>query len=200
MADSVNYPKVAQLKDVAAFRVHLEELGLEVPVDERILSAAEESPLAAPLKVGPYLVGNRWCIHPMEGWDANRDGSPSQHTLRRWRNFGLSGAKLIWGGEAAAVRPDGRANPNQTLATESNRAGLAALLRELHDAHREAFGSLDGSVASGLQLTHSGRFCKPDDHHQECAANRVSPPAARRQVQDRSERRVVVLTDAELDN
>ena len=59
------------------------------------------------------------------------------HTLRRWRNFGLSGAKLIWGGEAAAVQPDGRANPNQTLATPSNRAGLAALLEELRSAHRE---------------------------------------------------------------
>ena len=66
----------------------------------------------------------------MEGWDANRDGSPTEHTLRRWRNFGRSGAKLIWGGEAAAVQPDGRANPNQTLATADNRAGLAALLDE----------------------------------------------------------------------
>jgi 2,4-dienoyl-CoA reductase-like NADH-dependent reductase (Old Yellow Enzyme family) len=109
-------------------------------------------------------VANRWCIHPMEGWDANRDGSPSPHTLRRWRNFGLSGAKLIWGGEAAAVRPDGRANPNQTMAIDSNRRGLSALLAALTDAHREAFGSLDGLLV-GLQLTHSGRFCKPDDHH-----------------------------------
>jgi 2,4-dienoyl-CoA reductase-like NADH-dependent reductase (Old Yellow Enzyme family) len=83
--------------------------------------------------------------------------------LRRWRNFGLSGAKLIWGGEAAAVRPDGRANPNQTMAIATNRAGLAALHRELTDAHRTAFGSLDGLLI-GLQLTHSGRFCKPLDH------------------------------------
>ena len=115
-------------------------------------------------KFAGFDVGNRWCIHPMEGWDANRDGSPSEHTLRRWRNFGRSGAKLIWGGEAAAVQPDGRANPNQTLATESNRRGLAALLDELTDAHREAFGTLDDLLV-GLQLTHSGRFCKPDDHH-----------------------------------
>ena len=126
MPDATSYPKVAQLKDVAAFRARLAELGLDVPVDEHVLSAAEGSPLAGPISVAGFQVGNRWCIHPMEGWDANRDGSPSAHTLRRWRNFGLSGAKLIWGGEAAAVRPDGRANPNQTLATESNRAGLAA--------------------------------------------------------------------------
>jgi 2,4-dienoyl-CoA reductase-like NADH-dependent reductase (Old Yellow Enzyme family) len=192
MADATNYPKVAQLKDVAALKTRLAELGIDLPVDDRVLSAAEGSPLAWPMMVGEFAsrtslsrsqeysrspldnpsqktspgfeVGNRWCIHPMEGWDANRDGSPSQHTLRRWRNFGLSGAKLIWGGEAAAVRPDGRANPNQTMAIESNRAGLAALLHELQAAHRESFGSLDGLYV-GLQLTHSGRFCKPDDHH-----------------------------------
>src|SRR6188508_2567739 len=112
-----DYPKIAQLKTVEAFRARLRELDLDLPVDDTVLTAAQGSPLAQPIQIGPFLVGNRWCIHPMEGWDANRDGSPSDHTLRRWRNFGLSGAKLIWGGEAAAVRPDGRANPNQTLAT-----------------------------------------------------------------------------------
>ena len=64
----------------------------------------DNSMLDDTLQLGPLRTGNRWCIHPMEGWDANRDGSPSELTLRRWRNFGLSGAKLIWGGEAVAVR------------------------------------------------------------------------------------------------
>ena len=133
------YPKIAQLKDVAALRARLAELHLDLPVDDKILTAAEGSPLAQPLTISDFKVGNRWCIHPMEGWDANRDGSPSELTLRRWRNFGRSGAKLIWGGEAAAVQPDGRANPNQTLATPSNKAGLAALLNECVTAHRAAF-------------------------------------------------------------
>jgi NADPH2 dehydrogenase len=164
MSETTSYPKVAQLKDVAAFRARLAELGVSLPVDDRILSAAEGSPLAQPMQIAGVNVANRWCIHPMEGWDANRDGSPTAHTLRRWQNFGRSGAKLIWGGEAAAVRHDGRANPNQTLAVQSNRAGLAALLRTLTDAHQDSFGSLDGLLV-GLQLTHSGRFCKPDDHH-----------------------------------
>jgi 2,4-dienoyl-CoA reductase-like NADH-dependent reductase (Old Yellow Enzyme family) len=159
--DAVHYPKIAQLKDTAAFRARLDELGLGLPIDERILTAAEGSPLAAPLDVAGFKVGNRWCIHPMEGWDANRDGSPSPHTLRRWRHFGLSGAKLIWGGEAAAVQPDGRANPHQTLATPENRAGLAALREELLAAHRGQFGSSDDLLV-GLQLTHSGRFSRPN--------------------------------------
>ena len=160
------YPKVAQLKSTGAFRARLAELKLDLTVDDEILTAEMGSPLAAPLKIGAFTVGNRWCIHPMEGWDANRDGSPSELTLRRWRHFGLSGAKLIWGGEAAAVTPDGRANPNQTLATPDNKAGLARLLEELNAAHRQSFGTLDGLLV-GLQLTHSGRFCRPNDKRLE---------------------------------
>jgi NADPH2 dehydrogenase len=161
---SDRYPKIAQLRTIADLRLRLSELGCDLPVAESVQTAAEGSPLAAPIAVAGRTVGNRWCIHPMEGWDANRDGSPSEHTLRRWRRFGRSGAKLIWGGEAAAVQPGGRANPNQTLATESNRAGLRALLDELYAGHRAVTGGDGDDLLVGLQLTHSGRFCKPDDH------------------------------------
>jgi 2,4-dienoyl-CoA reductase-like NADH-dependent reductase (Old Yellow Enzyme family) len=161
-----DYPKVAQLKDAAALRRRLGELGLSLPIDERILTTEMGSPLARPITLGGFQVGNRWCIQPMEGWDANRDGSPSAHTLRRWRNFGVSGAKLIWGGEAAAVRPDGRANPNQTLATFDNRAGLRELLDTLRSTHRDRFGR-DDDLLVGLQLTHSGRFCRPNSKQLE---------------------------------
>lgn len=156
------FPKINRLKDVSALRAHLSELGWDTPVDETVLTG-NTSPLGQPIQVGSVTVGNRFCIHPMEGWDANRDGSPSEYTLRRWKHFGDSGAKLIWGGEAAAVRPDGRANPNQTLGTPENRAGLAKLLETLLEAHAARFGSTDDLLV-GLQLTHSGRFCKPDDH------------------------------------
>lgn len=160
------FPKIAQLKSVAQLREHLASLDWELPVDDRILTAAEGSPLAEPLRIGPFTVGNRWVIHPMEGWDANRDGSPSEHTLRRWRHFGLSGAKFIWGGEAAAVEPGGRANPNQTMAIPENRQGLRALLVELQQAHRQAEMSTDDLLV-GLQLTHSGRFCRPNSKRLE---------------------------------
>lgn len=166
MEPKTAYPKIAQLKTVADFRRRLRELNLELPVDERPLSTREESPLAAPLKFGAFTVGNRWCIHPMEGWDANLDGSPSPHTLRRWANFGASGAKLIWGGEAAAVQHDGKANPRQTVALEANRAGLAALREQCLKAHRQHFSGAD-DLLIGLQLTHSGRFCRPSSHRLE---------------------------------
>ena len=43
-----------------------------------------------------------------------------------WRSDGLR--DFFRPDEAAAVQPDGRANPNQTLATPENEAGLAELL------------------------------------------------------------------------
>jgi 2,4-dienoyl-CoA reductase-like NADH-dependent reductase (Old Yellow Enzyme family) len=100
-------------------------------------------------------------IHPMEGWDGEPDGRPSELTRRRWRNFGLSGAKWIWGGEAMAVVHDGRANPNQVRIDSSTRDSLAGMLDELLEAHRAAAGSTSDLLV-GFQLTHSGRFCKPN--------------------------------------
>ena len=160
------YSKIAQLREIESFRTYLDQLDIDLPCDQQILSAADGSPLAEPLEVAGFKLGNRWCIHPMEGWDANPDGSPSELVLRRWQRFGQSGAKLIWGGEAAAVQESGRANPRQTLATASNEAGLAQLLETLLEAHRQSFDSVDDLLV-GLQLTHSGRFCRPNDKRLE---------------------------------
>jgi NADPH2 dehydrogenase len=87
-------------------------LGVELPFDPQVESGPG-SPLAQPYVWSGKKIGNRWCILPMEGWDGTVDGRPSELTTRRWQRFGMSGAKLIWGGEAVAVRHDGRANPNQ---------------------------------------------------------------------------------------
>jgi len=163
---SEHYPKIGQIKSVSALRDRFAELNIDLPIDDEILTAEQGSPMAQPVQFGKYTLGNRWCIHPMEGWDAGTDGYPSVHTLRRWKNFGLSGAKLIWGGEAAAVQEGGRANPNQTLATEQNRKGLTALLSTLLAAHQKACGTTNDLVV-GLQLTHSGRFSRPDSHQLE---------------------------------
>ena len=154
------FVKIGALKDVDAFRAHVARLGLSLTCDDEILKAPE-SPLAQPLDVGGFRVGNRFAIQPMEGWDAREDGNPSDHVLRRWVRFGESGAKLIWGGEAVAVRHEGRANPNQLYFADHTREGLSRLLRALTDAHRGRFGSTHDLLV-GLQLTHSGRFCKPN--------------------------------------
>ncbi|MEM9942938.1 MAG: NADH:flavin oxidoreductase [Planctomycetota bacterium] len=160
------YTKIAQLKTVELFRQYLEELKIEIPIDDAILTSEQQSPLAEKLLIGSFTVGNRWCVHPMEGWDANPDGTASELTARRWKRFGESGAKLIWGGEAMAVQPDGRANSNQLMAIESSRESLQKLLGVLESAHCENFGTSDDLLV-GAQLTHSGRFCRPNSHRLE---------------------------------
>jgi 2,4-dienoyl-CoA reductase-like NADH-dependent reductase (Old Yellow Enzyme family) len=160
------FPKVGHFRSVEDLAARLNALGVRLPFDPQPLSAAQGSPLAQPLDVGGFIVGNRWCIHPMEGWDGNTDGTPSEHTIRRWKHFGESGAKWIWGGEAFAVQGDGRANPNQIGVIDDGferaERGAVTLLRALEDAHRASFGTKDDLLV-GLQLTHSGRFCRPND-------------------------------------
>ena len=155
------FPAIGGMRSVDEFRAHAESLHLSIPCDDHV-EAAPDSPLAQMLNVAGKTIGNRFCIHPMEGWDGTRDGKPSEATIRRWRNFGLSGAKLIWGGEAVAVRHDGRANPNQLLINEDNKRGLGELREELIEHHRQACGSADDFIV-GLQLTHSGRFSRPNE-------------------------------------
>jgi NADPH2 dehydrogenase len=191
----VPYPRVASLKTAAAFRAHLTHGGIELPFDDT-LAAPAVSPLAQPIEVDGVRVGNRFCILPMEGWDGTAEGEPSDLTRRRWRNFGISGAKLIWGGEAVAVRHDGRANPNQLLLTPQTQRSIAALRTELIASHRERFGAnADGDLYCGLQLTHSGRYARPN------VWNRSEPLAgARHPVLDRRfPNGVRVLEDAELE-
>jgi 2,4-dienoyl-CoA reductase-like NADH-dependent reductase (Old Yellow Enzyme family) len=98
----------------------------------------------------------------MEGWDGTSDGRPTDLTRRRWKNFGLSGAKLIWGGEAVAVREDGRANPNQLMINAQTLPHLIELREILEATHRQHFGTTN-DLLIGLQLTHSGRFARPSD-------------------------------------
>jgi NADPH2 dehydrogenase len=153
--------RLGSVKDVAVFRDHVAQLGLDIPCDDALLGG-EASPLGQPAEMAGLRIGNRFTIHPMEGWDGTRDGRPTEPTVRRWANFGRSGAKLIWGGEAFAVRPDGRANPHQLLINEQTKGDVARLREALVAGHREIMGTDDGLVV-GLQLTHSGRYSKPND-------------------------------------
>ena len=149
---AVAFARVPSYRSAAELQADLRARGMELPVSEPI----DPAPLAQPLSVAGRRVGNRFCIQPMEGWDGEPDGRPSERTLRRWQRFGASGAKLIWGGEAVAVRPDGRANPNQLCLLPETQGGIAGLLAALRAAHGPA-----DDLLVGLQLTHSGRYCRP---------------------------------------
>jgi 2,4-dienoyl-CoA reductase-like NADH-dependent reductase (Old Yellow Enzyme family) len=181
------------LRTAAAFRAHLDRSNIPLEFDEQVDPSGA---LSHPIEVDRVRVGNRFCILPMEGWDGTREGEPSDLTRRRWRNFGISGAKLVWGGEAVAVRHDGRANPHQLMLTPSTQRSIASLREHLIAAHRERIGSnADSDLYVGLQITHSGRYARPD------VWNRSAPLAAcHHPVLDRRfPEGVRVLTDAELD-
>jgi len=154
--------RLGSLKDVGRFQAHLQALNLQIPCDPQIVTGPQ-SPLRKPLHRGPFKIGNRIAVQPMEGWDATPDGAPSENTVRRWQRFGRSGGKLIWGGEAVAVSHEGRANPNQLLAAPRMQESLAHLRTVLRREHILTTGTDDGLVM-GLQLTHSGRYCRPNQH------------------------------------
>ena len=105
--------------------------------------------------------GNRFAIQPMEGWDGTGDGMPTDHVRRRWRNFGRSGAKLIWGGEAfrRLSGGEGQPQPADGLRLDPGRSAGAP-----GDPDRRPPGSASAPPTTSwpaLQLTHSGRFCRP---------------------------------------
>ena len=160
----MSYKRVAQLRTIEQFRAHLVELGVELPLDE-VMETGEAAPLARPFTLDDFTIGNRFAVLPMEGWDGTEDGRPTELTTRRWQRFGLSGAKLIWGGEAVAVRHDGRANPNQLMLNEETAVSLQTLRQSLVDTHEQHHQRTDDLLV-GLQLTHSGRFARPEPDHQ----------------------------------
>jgi NADPH2 dehydrogenase len=138
-----DHPQVKSLKRADALLAHLADLDVRLPFADPPDLAA----LRAPLEVAGRPCANRFAILPMEGWDGTDDGRPTDLVRRRWQRFGASGAGLVWGGEAFAVRPEGRANPHQLALGPSSADDLA----ELH-------ALLDPGQVTSLQLTHSGRW------------------------------------------
>ena len=192
----MKFTSPGKLASADEMRAALQAIDESLGCDSELLGA--DGPLGRSIEIDGRRIGNRFAVHPMEGWDAAADGMPSEHTLRRWRRFGQSGAKLIWGGEAFAVQPDGRANPRQLCLHPGadSEAGLTALLAALQQAHRDAGFSTD-DLLTGLQLTHSGRFCDPTAAGRAPRIAFHHPVLEERYPLDPS---IKVLTDAELES
>jgi len=137
-----------RLADLDDLRAAIEQLGLDLAVSEDI------SCLTRPVEVAGHKLPNSMAIQPMEGCDGTSDGSPGELTLRRYQRFGAGGAGLIWF-EATAVVPWGRANPRQLWIHKETQD---AFVRMLSDALKIA----DERLFTVLQLTHSGRYTKPN--------------------------------------
>ncbi|MBN2640077.1 MAG: hypothetical protein JXR78_00345 [Victivallales bacterium] len=141
------------LKTLDDLKAELERLGMYLPLSEDL------SVLAEPVKVGSHTLSNRFIVQPMEGVDADpASGNPSELTCRRYRRFAEGGSSMIWA-EAVAVVPDGRSNPKQMLITKSNLDAYKRLVDETKQAAMDKYGH---EILFVVQLTHSGRFSKPD--------------------------------------
>ena len=130
------------------------ELGVTIAATEDVAILAE------PVRAGKLLVPNSLAIHPMEGCDADSEGRPGKLTIRRYDRFARGGAGLIWA-EATAVVPEGRANPRQLWINGKSRDSLAAMVRRARAAAAESMGP-DHRPVIVAQLTHSGRYSKPE--------------------------------------
>lgn len=97
-----------------------------------------------------YTLKNSLSVHPMEGFDGETDGAPSELSVRRYMRFAGSGAALVWS-EAIAVCPEGRTSDHQLMITEENVGKYASLVSDFKKI-------TDAPIIA--QLTHSGRFSK----------------------------------------
>jgi len=140
---------------LASLERAIDERGLELPL------AADLSVLGEPVAVGGKSAPNRLAVQPMEGCDGSADGRPGELTVRRYRRFAAGGAGLLWF-EATAVAREGRSNPRQLLLTDATAEDLGGLLRTALDTAAGRFGA-DFRPYTVLQLTHSGRYSRPDD-------------------------------------
>ncbi len=113
--------------------------------------------LTTPVDVAGKILPHRFTVHPMEGFDADPQGSPGPLAFRRYRRYAEGGAALIWC-EATAVRHEARSNPGQFYIHAGNVANFAKLVSDTKAAGRAAMGFEPVMI---LQLTHSGRYSKP---------------------------------------
>jgi 2,4-dienoyl-CoA reductase-like NADH-dependent reductase (Old Yellow Enzyme family) len=135
--------------DRSALEAKIRALDLEIPLSDEI------GILFSPVEIAGRTVPNRFVVHPMEGADANDRGAPGVLTFRRYERFAAGGSGVVWF-EATAVNPAFRSNPRQLVLAEENVDAFRDLVRRARRA------AAHGNALLILQLTHPGRFCKPD--------------------------------------
>jgi len=130
----------------------LKSEGIYIPI------CADTSILATPLNIGSIKIANRLACQPMEGCDGTLDGKPGELTLRRYERFANGGAGLIWF-EATATMQTSRANPRQLMLNKNNMDSYKSIVDFIKTTCYKKHGFEPIVI---IQLTHSGRYSKPD--------------------------------------
>ena len=127
------------------------DLGFDLPYSDDI------TPLFQPLKLAGLSVANRLAVQPMEGYDSENDGSPSGLSKRRYLRYASGGSGIIWY-EAVSVMHEGRSNPHQLWIHKKNSDSFSRLNDEVRKSALK--NGIDPFLV--IQLTHSGRYSKPE--------------------------------------
>ena len=131
-------------------RLYMERNGYHIPFSKDISPLSAKPVIKTPH--GEITLKNSLATHPMEGCDANTDGSASDLTRRRYARFSGSGAALVWM-EAISVVPEARTSDHQMMLNDNTADSFKSLVADIKKN--------DAFVVA--QLTHSGRFAKNSD-------------------------------------
>jgi len=166
------------------------ELGLDIPIYPRVEILQQR------VHTHNVFIPNRLAIQPMEGFDANLDGSPGNLTYRRYKRYAQGGAGLIWF-EATAITHDCCSNPHQLVLSKKNYEKFekfVSTVRNFSNKTLKELGFLNKSILI-LQLNHSGRYCVKNDKKFPIRAYYHPDLEVDKNI---SEMEGVVLTDNEL--
>ncbi len=147
--------------------------------------------LSSEISIANKTFNNRVVYQAMEGCDGTADGRPDELTKRRYDRFAKGGPSLIWF-EATAVMHEGRANPRQLYINKNNLDAFSKAVESIKSTCMKANGFEPLVIC---QLTHSGRYSKPDGK----PAPRIAynnPIFEKDAPIDKS----AILTDSELDS
>ena len=126
--------------------------------------------LSTPADIYGRKVHNRILFQPMEGCDGTADGAVDELTFRRYMRFSEGAPGIIWF-EATAVCNEGRANPRQLYINEHTVGSFKELVSAVKAKSLELHGFEPIII---VQLTHSGRYSKPNGTPEPIVAYRNS--------------------------
>lgn len=110
--------------------------------------------LSQPLNICGRQVSNRLVAQPIEGFDSQADGSPSQRSVERYCQLVRGGFRTLWL-ESVSVDEQGRSNPFQLWLRPSNLEAFRSMVQTIR-------AQTEDRVFLVIQLTHSGRNSNPN--------------------------------------
>jgi len=135
-------------KSLPEVQSRLEELDVYLPLGENTQI------LTKSLTIGSTTIPNRMGIAPMEGFDSNEDGTPSELARNRYLKYASGGAGLIWF-EAVTIVPEGRSCIRQLALTKENLPAYQRLIDQMRNEGLKKNGYIPYLI---MQANHSGRY------------------------------------------